>query len=289
MVGSKLPLLSTWEASIDSAWRREEHKENKRVLRVAMHPSSNAHLEALRAHVRAIETSVCTGAERLAFGIPPLDERLSGGLNRAALHEVTGTSSALNDDAAATLFAAGIAAHAGTGGRGTILWIRAKPDLFAPALEQAGLPPCRLIHAECSRNEDMLGAMEEGLRHGGLCAVIAEIGVASMTATRRIQLAAEEGGTIALMLKRWRRNAQDPLALPSAAATRWRIGCVPSAQLPAAGVARPRWKVELVRQRGGPADEWILEGTDEAGRLALPAGPAHRSAAADRGTARQAA
>jgi protein ImuA len=249
----------------------------------------NAHLQALRAKVHAIEASRAHAVAGLDFGISLLDERLGGGLGRAALHEIAGTSSALNDDAAATLFTAGIAARACSEGQGTILWIRSKPDLFAPALEQAGLPPHRLIHAECRRNEDLLAAMEEGLRHGGLSAVVAEIGVASMTATRRIQLAAEDGGTIGLMLKRWRRSGQDPLALPSAAATRWRIGCVPSGELPASGVSRPRWKVELVRQRGGLADEWILEGTDEAGRLALPAGPAYRSAAADRGTARQAA
>ena len=254
-----------------------------------MQIASNSHLEVLRAHVRAIETSACATGQRLGFGIPAVDQRLNGGLTEAALHEVTGASSELNDDAAATLFTAGIAARACTKGCSTVLWIRAKPDLFAPALAQAGLPPDRLIHAECSRNEDMLAAMEEGLRHGGLAAVIAEIGAAGMTATRRIQLAAEDGGTIGLMLRRWRRNGQDPLALPSAAATRWRIGCVPSGELPTVGIPRSRWKVELVRQRGGPADEWILEGTDEAGRLALPAGPAHRSAAADRGTARQAA
>src|SRR3712207_4449467 len=112
--------------------------------------SSNAHLEALRAHVRALETSGCAGAERLGFGVPAVDERLGGGLLRGAVHEVTGATCGLNDDAAATLFSAGIAALS-SGNGGTVLWIRAKPDLFAPALEQAGLPPNCLIHAECSR------------------------------------------------------------------------------------------------------------------------------------------
>jgi protein ImuA len=87
------------------------------------------------------------------------------------------------------------------------------------------------------------------------------------------------------MVKRWRRSGEDPLASLSAAATRWRIASVPSELLPVSGIGRPRWKVELVRQRGGPPREWIMEGTDEAGRLALPAEPFDRSATADRAMA----
>ena len=240
----------------------------------------------MRAQIRAIEASgSASAAEHLPFNIPDMDSNLAGnGLAVGALHELTGASSALNDDAAATLFAAGIAARR-AGDSGTVLWVLTRRDLFAPALAQAGLPPSRVIYAECSRDEQVLAVMEEGLKHRGLAAIIGEIGRSTMTATRRLQLAAEDSGTTALMLRRWRRGGADPLALPSAAVTRWRIGCVPSQALPVGGIARPRWKIHLVRQRGGPPHEWILEGIDEAGCLALPAEPAHRSAAADRGTA----
>jgi protein ImuA len=117
----------------------------------------------------------------------------------------------------------------------------------------------------------VLAVMEEGLRHGGLAAVIGEVGRAAMASTRRLQLAAEESGTMALMLRRWRRSGEDPLGLPSAALTRWRIGCAPSARLPAPGVGRARWQIFLARQRGGEAHEWIMEAADAEGRLALPA------------------
>jgi protein ImuA len=240
-------------------------------------------LEDLRAEVRAIEASGRSRtAESLPFGIDEIDAKLpGGGLEIAALHELTGSSSSLNDDAAATLFAAGIVARTLTK-EGQLLWVMRQRDLFAPALAQAGLPPGRIIYAECGRDEEALAVVEEGLRHGGLCAVVGEIGRASMTATRRLQLAAEDNATMALMLRRWRRGGEDPLAVPSAAASRWRIGCVPSFDLPTQGIARPRWQIELVRQRGGQPHSWIMEGTDEAGRLALPAGPSHRPAAADR-------
>lgn len=249
-------------------------------------------LDALRAEVRAIEASRRgAGSKTLPFGIDPIDRKLAGGgLATAALHELAGNSNSLNDDAAATLFAAGVAARTQSNG-GTVLWVLRRRDLFAPALARAGLPPNRLIYAECARDEDALAVIEEGLRHGGLAAVVGEVGRAGMTATRRLQLAAEDSATMALVLRRWRRGGDDPLAAPSAAATRWRIGCVPSLELPTSGIARPRWRIELARQRGGQPHHWIMEGIDEAGRLALPAEPAHRSAAADRrhGAARQVA
>jgi protein ImuA len=244
-------------------------------------PTRNERLAALRAQVRAIESTGAGAArECLPFGLDAIDLRLEGGgLATAALHEMTGARPGLGDDAAATLFAAGIAARR----TGTVLWALSRPDLFAPGLAQAGLPPDRIIYAECGRDEEVLAVMEEGLRHGGLAAVVGEVGRVSMASTRRLQLAAEEGGTTALMLKRWRRSAEDPLAAPSAAVTRWRIACVPSGQLPSEGVGRPRWRIELARQRGGSPFHLIMEGNDAEGRLALPAEPRHRSPSADRG------
>jgi protein ImuA len=103
-----------------------------------------------------------------------------------------------------------------------------------------------------------------------------------MAAARRLQLAAEQGGTTALMLRRWRRSDADPLALPSAAMTRWRIACAPSGELPVPGVGRPRWHLTLVRQRGGESFECLVESPDAEGRLALPALPSDRSPAPDR-------
>lgn len=249
-------------------------------------------LDALRAEVRAIVAADATAPlPALEFGVSALDSRLAGGgLAAAALHEVAGETSGLADDAAATLFVAGIATRAGAGGgSGIVLWVMARPDLFAPGLACAGLPADRLIQAEAGRDEDALAVMEEGLRHGGLAAVVGEVARVGMTATRRLQLAAEEGGGLALLLRRWRRTGSDPLAQPSSAMTRWRIGCAPSLPLPVAGVGRPRWSVALVRQRGGDPHHWMLEGCDAQGRLAGPAEPGDRSAAPIGAPVRQAA
>jgi protein ImuA len=171
------------------------------------------------------------------------------------------------------LFLAALAARfsRAQGEAGQVLWALARRDLFAPGLAQAGLTPDRLIYAECRNDAEVLAVMEEGVRHGSLAVVIGEVGRADMTATRRLQLAAEEKGTPALLLRRWKKAGTDPLAALSAAATRWRIGSAPSAPLPYEGIGRARWRVALARQRGGPPHEWILEAPDAEARLALPA------------------
>jgi protein ImuA len=249
-------------------------------------------LEALKAEIRAIERAGAVrrgGGEALPFGIEAVDGRLAGGGLMPALHEAAAASPAPGDDAAATLFLAATAARfAIAQGEGQVLWALARRDLFAPGLAQAGLTPDRLIYAECRNDAELLAVVEEGVRHGSLAAVIGEVGRADMAATRRLQLAAEESGTPALLLRRWRKAKMDPLAAPSAACTRWRIGCAPSAALPYPGLGRARWQVELARQRGGPPHSWLLETPDAQARLALPA-PAGDRADRQGGAERRAA
>ncbi len=237
-------------------------------------PARPDRLAALRAEVRALESfGAARGGEVLPFGVDAIDSRLfGGGLAVAALHEAAADRPSLADDAAATLFVAAIAARR----PGTLLWALARRDLFAPGLALAGLAPDRILYAECGGNEDVLAVMEEGLRHGGLAAVVGELSRVAMASTRRLRLAAEESGTMALMLKRWRRSGEDPLGAPSAATTRWRIASAPSVELPVTGIGRPRFHLTLARQRGGEPRQWIMEGPDEQGRLALPAEPFHR-------------
>lgn len=241
-------------------------------------------LESLRAQLRTLETGGFKRRPVLPFGIEPVDSRLGdGGLRLDALHEVAGGSSDMADECSATLFLAGIAARAW----GPVLWVVRRRDLFAPGLFQSGLDHKRLIYAEAQDDAEVLAVMEEGLRHRGLGAVIGEAKRADMTATRRLQLAAEGGRTIALLMKRHARENSDPLRAPSAAVTRWRIASAPSAPLPVAGIGRPRWQVELARQKKGESFTQILEACDATGRCALPASLADRTAVA--GGARHAA
>jgi protein ImuA len=240
----------------------------------------DARLAALRAEIGAIERSGFAGADRpcLALGIDEVDRRLAGGGLAAGLHEAAAATPSLGDEAAASLFLAALAARFSRreSDAGQVLWALARRDLFAPGLAAAGLTPERVLYAECRNDEEVLAVMEEGLRHGSLAAVIGEAGRAEMAALRRLQLAAEEGGTAALLLRRWRKAGADPLVPPSPALTRWRIASAPSAPLPFAaeiggGIGRARWQVALVRQRGGPPHQWLLEAPDAEARFALAA------------------
>lgn len=215
------------------------------------------------------------GREALPFGLPEIDRRLpGGGLSLGSLHEVAGGGNAAVDGAAAALFAAGIAARS----RGKVLWVVTRRDLFAPALAQAGLAPDRVIHVEAGDERALLGCFEEGLRHGGLGAVVAETAHLSMTASRRLQLAAEGSGTIGLAIRRWRRQADAAqFGQPTASVTRWRISVLPSAPLPVPGIGRPRWRLDLVRCRAGEGASFEVEACDDKGRIAVFSEMADRS------------
>lgn len=215
----------------------------------------------------------------LPFGIPDIDSRLpGGGLTLGALHEIAGGGNGAVDGAAAALFAAGVAART----RGKVLWVITRPDLFAPALAQAGLAPDRVIYVEAGNDKTVLACIEEGLRHGGLGAVVGEVARLDMTASRRLQLCAEGSGTIGIALRRWRRQTEaSDFGQPTAAATRWRVSVMPSAALPVPGVGGHRWLLELIRARAGESADFEVEACDDSGRLALPAELVHRPATAE--------
>ncbi len=235
-------------------------------------------LAALRESLQAITGE---GRDRpvLPFGVAALDDRLGDhGLRRDALHEVSSRGAGWGDDAAALLFAAGIAART----TGQVLWVVRSRDLFAPGLYQAGLDPARVVYAEARDDAELLALLEEGLRHRALGAVVGEAKRVQMAQARRLQLAAEVGATPALLLRRPTRDGSDPATAPSPAVTRWRIAHAPSPPVPWGGLGRACWQVACVRQRGGDPFELLLEGCDETGRLALPAQLVDRPVAADR-------
>jgi protein ImuA len=119
---------------------------------------------------------------------------------------------------------------------------------------------------------------EEGLRHGALGAVVAEVARLSMTASRRLQLAAEGSGVIGIAIRRWRqRTGATEFGQPTAAVTRWRVNALPSTSLPVPGVGRTRWRLGLIRCRAGESAEFEVEACDVKGRLALPSNLVHGS------------
>jgi protein ImuA len=215
----------------------------------------------------------------LPFGVPCADQHLpDGGLARGALHEIIEGGPASEYAAVATLFAAGILARL----HGPVLWCLRGRDLFGPALARVGLHPDRVIYCETFKDRDVAPAMEEGLRCAGLAAVVGEVTKLSLNASRRLKLCARHSGVTALVLRRWRTADERAFTEePNAATTRWRVS--PSASDPGAfdALQRARWRVELLRVRGGEPQSWIMDACDAKGHLALPAALAVRPAAAE--------
>jgi protein ImuA len=82
---------------------------------------------------------------------------------------------------------------------------------------------------EAGDDKSVLACMEEGLRHGGLSAVVGDVARLPMTASRRLHLAAKETGTLCIALRRWRRQSEtSDFGQPTAAMTRWRISALSS-------------------------------------------------------------
>jgi len=202
--------------------------------------SALASLAPSIAHLRTIATP-STDYRIMPFGVDAIDSRLgAGGLRAGALHEATARTGSLVDDAATTLFLAGIAAREAANTGGVVLWASCRADLYAPGLAQAGLPSASVIHAQPRDDAALLAVIEDAVRDGTPCAIVAEASKVSMVATRRLQLVAAEADMPVLLLRRRRGLNEDPLAEPSAAWTRWRIGTASSERLDVAGERQHR-------------------------------------------------
>jgi protein ImuA len=240
-------------------------------------------LPELRERIRRIERPAETTHGTFPFGIAAIDRVLpGGGLARGALHEILGAGGDEEDGALAAAFIARILGRLTATADGMVLWCLPRPDLYGPGLAAHGLDPARVVLVRAPRDADILWAMEEGLRTPGILAVVGEVGALPAIASRRLQLASERSGVTAFLLRRWRDGGQAARerALPNAAATRWRIIALPSQPLcNEPGVGHARWRVELLRCRGGEPACWEMEVADATGHVSLAAALADRPAA----------
>mgnify|MGYP006101140893 CR=1 FL=1 len=256
-------------------------------------------LEQLKLQIQQLEgfsgTLTETCRQVLPFGVEAIDHHLpGGGLARGALHEVFASDAGI-----ATAFCALLAGRLVKNTENHVIlwcerpWALDTGALYGPALMQFGINPARMILVHPRRDTDALWAMEEGLRCGQIAAVVGEITDMSLTASRRLQLAAEETGVTALML---RPKTDKPS--PSAAATRWRLDAVEhgTGKMPIGrtnrqandneqtrsappsltsngppGLGASRWQAELFRCRGGIPTNWMMEWNDETDNFSLAA------------------
>jgi len=108
--------------------------------------------------------------------------------------------------------------------------------------------------------------VEEALRCQGVIAVVGATGHAvDLAASRRLQLAAEAGGTLGLILDATGAAAGRMAA--NALTTRWRVAARPAAETAEGiGIGQARWRLELWRCRGGRnGGMWNVEWRAETG------------------------
>ena len=216
-----------------------------------------AHLEQLSRLRHAIAKSEGLPEEvrPLALGVAEIDAALGGGLSRAALHELGATTLHLGAAAGFALTLAALACEQPK----QMLWIATDfgmletGALYGPGVEQIGLPTERLLIVRVARPLDALFAAEEALKCRALSAVVAELsGEADLTATRRLGLAAREGGALGVLLRHKLSDA------PSAAFTRWQVAGCPSVPDELGGLGATAFRLSLTRNRRGPSGAWTL-------------------------------
>ena len=155
-------------------------------------------------------------------------------LRQGRLHEVSGAS--------ADMFAIQTAAAQDN----PILWMGLHRDIVTlnPAGLQAYLKVEDLILVEAVSRGELLWAADQALRAaGGFCVIIDMPDTLSLKESRRLQLAAEQGGGIGLLLLRGPAST-------SAAQTRWE--CQPRC------AEQPSWDWACLKGKNGEAGRWRM-------------------------------
>jgi protein ImuA len=209
-------------------------------------------------------------------GLPP-----GGAFARGAVHE------ALTDPACGplpwsfALLLARAAAVGGEGGGGTVVWSDPADNLYPPALAAGGLDLDRLLILRPASPREEVWAVGECLRCPGVVAVVAAPRSLARVEARRLQLAAERGGGVGILLRAWGQGGR---ADHYAAVTRWMVA-------PTSGdAAVQRWDVQLIHGHGGRVgSSVVLEACRETNHVRaaeqLAGRPAATTASSRRATA----
>ncbi|MCZ6605251.1 MAG: hypothetical protein O7A03_08920, partial [Alphaproteobacteria bacterium] len=177
-----------------------------------------------------------------------------------------------------------------------VLWVAPRQPrhetLYGPGLSALGFDPfdarAGLVLVRARGIKQILWAVEEGLREAQVGAVVAEIpaqAAPDLTASRRLQLAAEAGGTLGVLLRTERMRGA---LFPSACMSRWRVAPTPPPDEGTLFSESPCWLVELLRCRGASPGAWILEWQKQETHQERPYGnePQHQTRAAVKAAAR---
>lgn len=210
--------------------------------------------------------------ERFLLGIDRVDAYLDPGPCLFCLHDIHARTAA--DAVAANAFALGLATRA-TRER-PMVWVfqnlagQEAGGLNGSGLHEWGVSPGSVLIVRGRDATALLAAGEEALKSGAVGSVLmsgwGEAKAMSLTASRRLALAARAGSSTAFVVRAASMSA------PSAAETRWSVGSALSTGLEAGVPGRPAFVAALTRSRQGAAPaEWTLEWDRERRAFCEPA------------------
>ena len=138
---------------------------------------------------------------------------------------------------------------------GVSAWIGSSQKIFPSALKFFNVEPDKIIFIDTKNPKELLWLIEETLKCEGLAAVIGEVAEVSFTASRRLQLAAEQSRVTGFLIRNNLRNINT-----NACTARWRISSNPSIitdDMP--GIGFPAWNIELLKIRNGKPGTWQMQ------------------------------
>jgi protein ImuA len=214
-------------------------------------------LSQLRAQIRAIETHSRGDCAVLPTGGAGLDAALGGGLAVGGISEFV--PAAFMDEPASITFALACAATALSQRAGDLVIVedgthaRIWGGVYGPGLQALGVDPSRVLLVSTPTPKATHACLEDCARTTGLAGVLAFAGPKagfSLSGARRVQLAAEQGQSVVMIVQ----SLRTPHFAPAFA--RLRVAAAPSrgvvlrgASLPDLGP--PAWAVHLERARSG--------------------------------------
>jgi hypothetical protein len=202
-------------------------------------------------------------------GLTALDELSPGGaFARGAVHELLHAPK----DAKPLLPAAWLARCAAgidnMSSSAATIWSDPGGELYPPALAALGIPLERLFLLHPASDADQVWAIAECLGCRGVAAVVAALPARQRLAraeVRRLQLAAERGGGVGLLIRESGKASAE-----HAAVTRWLVQ-------PARGERHvQRWRIQLIFGHGGTIGQSILLEHHRDPESAKPRIEAHR-------------
>ena len=236
-------------------------------------------LERLTQEIAQLETSVSRAGDSPASssaGCAALDALLPrGGYAAGCVVEYLRRTPACG----ASTLAWAAAAAAVQAKDGYLVVVDTQHNIYPPPLTSHGIDLAKVIFVRPQSQADALWAVDQALRTSAVAAVVAELERIDDRSARRLQLAAESGQSLALLLRGWQARQQ-----PSWAEVQWLVrsqledGQLEDGQLEDGqqqrGQLGRRWHVQLARARGGQAGRSaLLELEPMTGRLRLASHP----------------